>query len=134
MTKLIKYSPKRDAKLTAIQKGCYKADEKKTHYGNVRLFCATRWTVKAATLWTIIANYKCLQILWKSVLEERPADAEIMARIIGVNTKMQTSHYLFGLLLAEMILRQIDKLSRALQCEKLSTANGQRLAQQVITA
>ena len=134
VTKLIRFSPKRDAKLAAIQEeDCYNVDDEKSHYAKIRLFCATRWTVKAATLGSIIANYKCLQTLWESVLEERAADAEIMARIIGVNTKMQTFHYLYGLLLAEMIFRQTDNLSRALQGEQLSAADGQRLAQQVIT-
>lgn len=52
ITKLIKYIPKSDAKLKAIQDEDKYSTDVGGRYAQIRLFYATRWTVKAETLGT----------------------------------------------------------------------------------
>ena len=54
-------------------------------------------------------------------------DSEIRARIIGVETQMENFDF-FGLLLASLLLRHSDNLSKTLQHESLSAAEGQHIA------
>ena len=83
LTKLVKKSPKRDAKLHAIQnEGKVKCgkddngdDDEYTEYDDmiknptVKIFCHTRWTVRAECLKSIISNFDELQELWDWLLE-----------------------------------------------------------------
>ena len=50
ITKLVKYSPKRESALKAIQDNVNCAeDEDEGYRKNIRMFCQTRWTVRAAS-------------------------------------------------------------------------------------
>jgi hypothetical protein len=44
-------------------------------------------------------------------------DTESKARIYGVQAQMKKFSFLFGVYLAELILRHTDNLSKALQCD-----------------
>ena len=61
ITKLIKKSPKRDAKLQSLK--TQSEDDSKTQ--KITLLCPTRWTVRAKSLNSIITNYSFLQDLWQ---------------------------------------------------------------------
>ena len=67
VTKLIKYSPKREAIFREIQNsggsdydGAHMSLEK---HSGIRPLCPTRWTVRADSLANIIENYSSLQLL-----------------------------------------------------------------------
>ena len=67
LTKLIKFSPNRDAVLRNLQIRINNEDafEDFVKPPRVTLFCPTRWTVRAECLNAVIKNYDQLQELWE---------------------------------------------------------------------
>ena len=121
LIKLIKFSPKREAML------CQLKEENESEAPSIRIMCPTRWTVRAASLASIMANYNELQELWEKA-QMATSDTEMKARIQGIASQMETFRFLFSLLLSEMILRHTDKLSQTLQNPKLSSIEGREIA------
>lgn len=119
--KLIKFSPKREAMLRTLK------EERGSDAPGVRTMCPTRWTVRADSLASVIANYNNIQELWESALHSS-SDSEMKARIHGVGSQMQTFRFFFCLNLSEMILRHTDKLSQTLQQPSLSSIEGHAVA------
>ncbi len=103
ISKLIKYSPRRDAIFQKL-----KADIAPETPG-FRTLCPTRWTVRGDSLQSVLKNYAVLQALWEEA-REIVTDSEKRARIIGVQSMMMTFEYLFGLVLGERILKHSDNL------------------------
>ena len=118
--KLLKYSPRRDSMLDKIKKDVCPGTV------GFRVLCPTRWTVRAASLSSVIENYTVFQDLWPECLD-CTKDTETKARILGAEAQMKTFNYLFGILLGEVILRNTDNLSRTLQHQHLSAAEGQHV-------
>ena len=58
-------------------------------------------------------------------------EAEIKARVNGVSSQMGTFDFYFSTSLAQMLLRHTDNLSRTLQQEDMSAAEGQEVAAMV---
>ncbi len=54
------------------------------------------------------------------------------ARIIGVNTQMLTFDFLFGISLGALLLCHSDNLSKNLQHEFMSAADGQQIAKHIL--
>ena len=82
ITKLIKYSPRRD--------GIFQKLKETLPVGNtpgIRVLCPTRWTVRAESLNSIIANYEVLERTWDEALQITQ-DTETKARIRGVAAQM----------------------------------------------
>ena len=129
ITKLIKYSPRRDAIFSKLK------DENNSVTGNstagIRVLCPTRWTVHADALLSIKNNYSVLLNTWDEAVEV-VKHTESNARIHGVHAQMRTFDFLFGTALGEMILRHTDNLSKTLQSKKLSAAEGQQVANMVV--
>ena len=121
ITKLIKYSPRREG---IIQRVKSMSD---VNSPGIRVLCPTRWTVRAEALASISNHYDSLQKTWEESLEV-VKDTETKARIRGVSTVMSTFDYLFGNMLGEMILKHSDNLSSTLQCKILCAAEGQHIA------
>ena len=119
--KLIKWSPKRECMLAKLK------EEIGDTAPNVRTLCPTRWTVRAASISSVMENYTFIQKLWEESLEATH-DTEIKARIGGVASQMNTFWFFFGLLLSEKIMRHTDALSRALQRPQLTSVEGQEIA------
>ena len=86
ITKLVKCSPKRDARLETIRKNT--SDEA---FSNIRRLCPTRWTVRADSMQSIINNYEELTQLWEWSLEEY-TDTETKYFVNGCEDRMS----LFG--------------------------------------
>ena len=86
----------------------------------VRTLCPTRWTVRAESLSSILANYDHILLLWETGVHET-SNTEMKARILGVRSQMQSFNFLFCIVLSEMILRHTDKLSNTLQQPNLSS-------------
>lgn len=121
ISKLIKKSPKRDAIFQKL-----KSDLAPDTPG-FRILCSTRWTVRAASLQSVLDNYQVLFEVWEDALGSK-LDGEMRARIIGVDAQMHTFDFLFGVSLGCLLLRHTDNLSKSLQNKTLSAAQGQRLA------
>ena len=121
ISKLIKKSPKRDSLFQKL-----KAEIAEDTPG-FRVLCPTRWTVRAASIQSVLDNHEVLLGVWEES-KASSIDSEIRARIIGVETQMESFDFLFGLLLASLLLRHSDNLSKALQHESLSAAEGQHIA------
>ena len=117
LVKLIKFSPKRVAMLRGIK------EELDSNSPSVRTLCPTRWTVRADSLASIMANYSCIQLLWETAVNGA-CDMEMKARIRGVDSQMQTFKFFFCITLSEMILRHTDKLTQTLQQPSLSSVEG----------
>ena len=94
---------------------------------SIRLLCPTRWTIRAESLASVLANYNTLQHTWEEAVEVTQ-DTEANARILGVLAQMSMFPYLYGTMLAEMILKHADNLSRTLQHKSMSAGEGQQVA------
>ena len=68
------------------------------------------------------------QELWVEA-KDVTADSEARARICGVEAQMMKFDFLFGLVLGVCILPHTNNLSKTLQTQKLSTADGQNIAE-----
>ena len=62
ITKLVKYSPRRDAIFQTL-----KSELAPGNIG-VRVLCPTRWTVRAEALASILSNYEVLMKLWEEAV------------------------------------------------------------------
>ena len=92
-----------------------------------RVLCPTRWTVRAASLKSVLTNYVALQELWEKT-KESTSDPTIKGRIIGVESQFKTFSFYFGVHLAERILKHTDNLSKTLQSTSMSAAEGAHVA------
>ena len=125
VSRLIKFSPKRDTLLEKLK------DSLAPDTPGFRVLCPTRWTVRAASLKSVIDNYAVLQELW-DISQDQVSDPSIRGRIIGVEAQFKTFRYLFGVALGELVLKHTDTLSKTLQSPKLSAAEGQHIATMTI--
>ncbi len=127
ITKLIKFSPKREAMFDQLKK------DLTPDCPGIRVLCPTRWTVRAQSLISILQNYTVLQELWDIVLDQN-LDSEVRARVIGVKAQMESFDYYFGVCIGELVLSHADNLSKTLQSKTISAAEGQHIAEMTITA
>lgn len=121
VTKLVKFSPRRDALFQQLKK------ELAPDTIGIRVLCPTRWTVRAEALSSILANYQVLISLWEEA-KTVVRDTEVIARINGVSSCMEKFAFIFGVVLGRMILGHTDNLSKSLQVKTLSAAEGQKQA------
>lgn len=121
ISQLIKFSPKRDTLFEKLK------NELAPETPGFRVLCPTRWTVRADSLESVLANYSVLQELWEEC-SDSVRDAETRARIGGVAAQMRRFDYFFGVSLGELLLRHSDNLSKTLQHKSLSAAQGQEVA------
>ena len=108
ISKLLKYSPKRDTMFVKLK------EELAPGTPGFRTLCPTRWTVRAISLKSVLDNYIPLMELWEDCVEGK-LDSETKSRIIGVKSQMGTFEYYFGLHLGLLIFGHTDNLSRSLQ-------------------
>ena len=64
ISKAMKYSAKKKAMLLSLK------EELSPSSPSIRPLCPTRWTVRAESLRSVIANYEILQELMKEIIEE----------------------------------------------------------------
>ena len=126
ISKLIKFSPKRNAAFDRI-KAEHPEDDCHTGVG-IRSFCPTRWTVRGDSITSILDNYTVLKQLWEECLDTTSLLPEVKGRVFGVRAQMSQYNLLFGLILCERILKITDNLSRTLQKQSLSAAEAQYVA------
>ena len=121
ITKLVKFSPKREILFRNL-----KQDIAPDTPG-IRVLCPTRWTVRGERLGSVIANYAVLQETFEESIDT-VTDTEVKSRLIGVSAQMKTFNFFFGTLLGELVLKHSDNLSRTLQHDDISAAEGQEVA------
>ena len=119
ISKLIKKSPKRSALFEKLKQ------ELASETIGVRVLCPTRWTVRAASLQSIL---EILLNVWEEALESS-LDSETRARIVGVEAQMAKFNFLYGVSLGALVLSHSDNLSKTLQHKSMSAAEGQHIAQ-----
>ena len=83
ISKLIKKSPKRDAMFQKLK--CDLASDTP----GFRVLYPTRWTVRGASLQSVLDNFEVLLRVWEQS-RESSLYSEMRARIIGVHTQMLT--------------------------------------------
>ena len=129
ISKLIRFSPKRNAALERIKLESYTEEDHVSGLG-IRAFCPTRWTIRANAIDSILSNYSDLNKLWEECLGAGKLDPDVKSRIIGVQSQMSSYNLLFGLHLCLGILRLrlTDNLSKTLQKPTMSAADGQSTA------
>ena len=71
--------------------------------------------------------YPTLQATWEEAIDI-VKETEVKARIGGVATKMKEFDFLFGLMLAEKILKHPDNLSKTLQATSMTAIQAYNLA------
>ncbi len=106
ITKLIKYSPKRNAQFNKLASE-HEDDERSA---GIRKFCPTRWTARGTSINSVLENYNTLNELWESCLQ-MSLQPDVKGRIIGIQTQMSKFKLLFGLKFCERILLITDNLS-----------------------
>ena len=129
ITKLIKYSPRREAIFQKVKESL--PSESPSTGAGIRILCPTRWTVRAVSLKSIIDNFDVLKDTWDKAMEV-VEDSETKARIRGISFQMSTFDYLFGNLLGQLMLNHVHNLSSTLQHKSMSAAEGQVLAKMTI--
>ena len=103
-------------------------DENPISHTTLKKFCPTRWTVRGASVTSILNNYCALIELWEQSLETT-LDPDVNGRIIGVKSQMMKFPFLFGLLLCDRILNITDNLSKTLQSQSMSAVEAQHIAE-----
>lgn len=121
ISKLIKYSPKRNAMFDNLKKDLAPDSP------GFRVLCPTRWTVRGKSLKSILDNYAVLQEQFDLCLESR-LEPDIKSRIIGVKHQMSTFEFFVGVVIGERVLKHTDNLSKTLQHKDLSANEGQEVA------
>ena len=122
VTRLVKFSPKRNA---AFEKICAGLQEVNPSPVGIRTFCQTRWTVRGTSLEAMIVNYSALNELWDECLEAPVRlEPDMKACIIGVKAMMSEFKFLYGLKLAETISNIMENLSKTLQKTSISCSRG----------
>ena len=127
ITKLVKFSPKRNAIFDRIR-----SEEEDGSSIGIRTFCSTRWTVRGDSIESILSNYDNLKQLWEECLETN-LQPDVKGRVIGVQSQMVQFDLLFGLKLCQRILKITDNLSKTLQKSSLSAAEAQHVAALTVT-
>lgn len=119
ISKLIKFSPKREAKLEKLKE---ELGETST---SIITFSSTRWTVKAKSIKSILDNYTLLiETFELDVKESKSMPLEMKSRIKGIIYRMEKFQTYFGLKLAYHILRHTDNLATKLQKRDLNAVQG----------
>ena len=119
--KLLKFSPRRDAIF------CRLKEEMTPHVPGLRTLCPTRWTVRAASLESILQNYPTLFATWEESVEAAQ-QSDVKVRINRVASKMTEFQFLFCLMLAERLLKHCDNLSKTIHSTAMPAVEARRLA------
>lgn len=84
--------------------------------------------MRTASLESIRVNYQTLKATWEKALTV-VRESEVKARINRVAAVMNSFKFLFGLMLAERILKHTDNLSRTIQASPMPAVEARSLSQ-----
>ena len=142
LTKLVKYSPKRQAALKNKQEELKienlnlpvdNANFDSEGFSTLRLFCPTRWTVKSKALHSILENYRPIieMLLWCNEPQDT-SDPDVRARAGGIERRMNTFKFVYRMHLSMLVLDHSDNLSATLQNPNICAADTQKTAHLVV--
>ena len=117
---LLKFSPRRDAIF------CRLKEEMTPHVPGLRTLCPTRWTVRAASLESILQNYPTFFATWEETAEVAK-QPDVKARINGVAAQMK--EFFYCLMLAERLLKHCDNLSKTIQATSIPAVEAHHLSE-----
>ena len=124
ITKLIKFSPKREQLLRVVKENFeISNDDSLEQNDSLAKLCTTRWTVRANAFNKVINNFGPLFKLWDICLGDK-LDKETRSRILGCKSQMTEFRFFFGINLAYRMYSITDNLSKALQRETISSIEG----------
>ena len=83
--------------------------------------------MRADSIKSILDNYNVLNGVWEKAYDI-VKDTETIARIRGIAAQMTSFDFYYGLVLGDILLRHTDNLSRTIQKEHASAAEGQTVA------
>ena len=83
LSKLLKYSSKRNATFKANKEQLAPSDP------GFRTLCPTRWTVRADSLASVLANYSVLQASLESFADMSSRDMEMSTRANGIGHQLE---------------------------------------------
>ena len=113
ISKAMKYSAKKKAMLLSLKQ------ELSPSTPSVRPLCPTRWTVRAESLRSVIANYEVLQELMEEIIEEYRGITEATSSAKGILSTMEKFSFLFGVVVSQLFFSITDKLSKAVQTKSI---------------
>ena len=120
ISNLLKYSPKKDAMFWKLK------EQLAPTAPGFRTLCPTCWTVRAASLQSVVDKWKVLQELWEECLATK-LELDIKSSVIGVHHQMTTFDYFFGVNLPILLLKYSDNLFRTLQDPDMSAVECQSM-------
>ena len=129
ITKLIKFSPKREQLLGAVKE--IDNDDSLEQNDSLTKLCTTRWTVRANAFNKVINNFGPLFKLWNIFLGGK-LDKETRSHILGCKSQMKEFRFFFGINSAYRMYSTTDNLSKALQRETTSSIEGQETAMKTV--
>ena len=132
ITKLIKFSLKREQRLGAVKEN-FEIDNDDNLKQNDPLakLCTTRWTVRANAFNKVINNFGPLFELWDMCLGDK-LDKDTRSRILGCKSQMTEFRFFFGINLAYRMYSITDNLSKTLQRETISSIERQETVMKTV--
>ena len=127
ISKLLKYSPKRNSMFDKLK------DELVPETPGFRTLCPTRWTMRAASLQSVVENWVSLQELWDDMLETK-LDAETKGRVLGAKYQIERFEYFYCVSLGALVLKHSDNLSKTLEHTYISVSEGKEIAELTVKA
>jgi hypothetical protein len=113
ISKAMKYCAKKKAMLLSLKQ------ELSPLSPSIRPLCPTRWTVRAESLRSVIANYDVLQKLMEDIIEEYQGITEATSSAKGILSTMEKVSFLFGVVVSELLFSITDKLSKTVQSKNI---------------
>ena len=133
ITKLTKFSPKREQLLGAVKENFeINNDDSLEQNDSLAKLCTTRFTVRANAFDKVINNFGPFFELWDICLSDK-LDKETRSHIIGCKSQMMEFRFFFGINLAYRMYSITDNLSKALQREtSISSIEGRETAMKTV--
>ena len=127
LVQLIKFSPKRLALFDHLRKEVAIQTGGDVLAPSLRTMCPTRWTVRRASIESILHNYELLQ---KALCEIQQGHDEYAAKAHGILTRMESFDTYFGFKLALLVFSSAEQFSTNLQAKrKISPSRKQPMVQ-----
>ena len=128
ITRLIKFSPKREQLLGAVKENFeIDNDDSLEQNDSLAKICSTRWTVRTNAFNKVINNFGPLFELWNIFLGDK-LDKETRSHILGCKSQMTEFRFFLSINLAYRMYSITDNLSKALQRETISSIEGRETA------
>ncbi len=128
LVQLIKFSPKRSTIFENLRKNVSVNTGESSP--SLRSLCPTRWTVRHASINSILVNY---EILLKALEEIQQGHDHYAAKASGLLMRLQSFDIYFGLKLAHLIFSAAEQFSTNLQAKNITIQEATRGAKLLVS-